>query len=143
MNKKGEALPLNVVIVAILVVLVLIVVAVFFLGGTAGITSTIRQIFKGTTAGTDLNLAIETCKTRCSQSQMSTPSPDAFKNSAYCRSPFNIDTDGNGEAEFITAGEGRANRYKKFYCRGSTINVNCIVSDTVTQSLCDTQYSDD
>ena len=124
MNKKGEALPLNVVIVAILVVLVLIVVAVFFLGGTAGISSTIRQIFRGTTGGTDLTLAIETCRTKCTQIQQSITTEAGFLASGYCKTYYNIDENGDGEAEIDTSVTTKK-VYKKYYCDQTPISVSC------------------
>ena len=92
MNKRGQALPLNTLIIIILVVIVLIVVAVFFLGGTSKLSQSIRTIFYGTTAGTDVVLAREICEQRCESAKGGTTL-------AYCKLVQDIDRDGNGELE--------------------------------------------
>jgi len=111
-GKRGQGLPLNTIVLAILVVVVLVVIVAFFLGGTTGLTRTIRGIFFGTTAGTDLTIAIETCKARCDQATLLPM--DLQKSSAFCMQPFHIDKDGNGEAEFNTVGGKKV--YDEFYC---------------------------
>ncbi|MDP4012672.1 MAG: hypothetical protein Q8R00_03660 [Candidatus Nanoarchaeia archaeon] len=95
MNKKGVDLTLNTVILGILVVLVLIVVVTFFLGGTAGLTKTVREVFYGTTAGTSEVIAVETCHQRCDQAKLL---PDPSK-SAFCTADFDIDRDNDGKVE--------------------------------------------
>ncbi len=96
-QKKGEGLPLNTIIVAIMVVVVLVVIVSFFLGGATGITNTIKRVFFGTTAGTDLTLAVETCRQYCSQAE---GLPKELQGtSAYCKQNFNIDEDRDGEAD--------------------------------------------
>ena len=97
MDKKGVELTLNTVIVGVLVVLALIVIVTFFLGGTAGLTSTIKDIFAGTTAGTTETIAVQTCNNRCEQAKTL---PEGLRaTSAYCTKPFNIDTTGDGKAD--------------------------------------------
>lgn len=127
MNKKGQGLPLNTVIVAILVILVLVVVVIFFLGGMSGLTSKIKTMFFGTLAGTDETIAVQTCETRCEQVKL-LPTTIARRNSAYCDSPFNIDANNDGEADKVD------DEYIKFYCfpfdggdSGSeqSLNVDC------------------
>jgi hypothetical protein len=106
-NKKGESLPLNTVVVAVLVIIVLVVVVIFFLGGMGGMTSKIKSMFFGTLAGTDRAIAVQTCQTRCEQA-MFLPDP---KSSAYCTSPFYIDDNNDGEADKTTDGN-----YIKWSC---------------------------
>ena len=115
MNKRGQGLPLNTLIIIILVVLVLIVVAIFFLGGTSSLSESVRRIFFGTTAGTDINLAREICENRCAAAQTA-PSPG---DSAYCKTPFELDTDGDGKADTDASG------YIKYYCHTGPISVAC------------------
>lgn len=98
MDKKGVEITLNTVIVGILVVLVLLVVTTFFLGGTAGLTRTVRDIFYGTTAGTSEVIAVQTCNTRCDQARL-LPTDEAKKNSAFCKAGFDIDRDNDGEVK--------------------------------------------
>jgi len=116
MNKKGAELPLNTLIVIILVVIVLIVVAIFFLGGTSSLSRTIRGIFFGTTAGTDLNLAIEQCNTHCGLAQ-SLPGV-AQINSGYCKQVYDIDLNQDGK---VTSDSDAIDKY----CWESPIGVVC------------------
>jgi len=98
MDKRGQSLPLNTLVIIILVVIVLIVIAVFFLGGTSSLSKSIRSIFFGATAGTDRSLAVEICNQRCEQAK-NLPSNVLKMNSAYCRNGFDIDLDRDGKTE--------------------------------------------
>lgn len=113
MNKRGVELTLNTVIIGILVVLVLIVIITFFLGGTAGLTRTIRGIFYGTTAGTSEALAVQTCNNRCDQASI-LPIPTARAASAFCKQSFEIDKDNDGEADYTLVDKKKV--YDKYYC---------------------------
>ena len=126
MNKRGAELPLSTLIVIILVVIVLIVVAVFFLGGTSKLSESIRNIFYGTTAGTDLNLAIQICNERCELAQ-GLPQGQQ-KNSAWCKSQLNIDFDQDGklEEEGTEAGSGDETNVA---CQNTRIGVSCPAID--------------
>ena len=125
MNKKGAELPLNTLIVVILVVIVLIVVSVFFLGGTSSLSRSIRNIFYGTTAGTDVNLAVEICRNRCQDALALPTSPESIrKNSAYCKSPFELDLDNDGKAELEDPSDPNP-ATKKFKCNDPEIGVSC------------------
>ena len=112
MQKRGQGLPLNTIILFIIVVVVLIVVVAFFLGGATGVTTTIKKIFYGVTAGTDLSLAIENCKQYCAQSQ-GLPT-DLRSTSAYCTRYEHIDKDNNGEADYT--GSEQNKHYTRWYC---------------------------
>ena len=114
MNKRGQSLPLNTLIIIILVVIVLIVVAIFFLGGTSSLSRSIRSIFFGTTAGTDLSLALEICEQRCEQAK-SLPTDTLRRNSAFCKVGFDIDKSNDG-----TIGEDEDG----LLC-GSELDVSC------------------
>lgn len=111
MNKKGAELPLNVVVVAVLVIMVLVVVVIFFLGGMGGMTSKVKSMFFGTMAGTDRSIAVQTCQTRCEQARLLSQAGTVPTLSAYCKDPFYIDNDNNGEAD-KTSDE----KYIKFFC---------------------------
>lgn len=136
MDKRGQALPMNTVIITILVVLVLIVIAVFFLSGTEGITKTIKDVFFGTTAGTDRVFAVQTCKQRCDQLQLL---PEPAK-SAYCTSSFGIDENNDGEADFVP--NSKPKQYYKYYCWGEdlgerkSLNVPCTVGEKSGAEIC-------
>ena len=123
MNKRGAELPLSTLIVIILVVIVLIVVAVFFLGGTSKLSESIRNIFYGTTAGTDLSLAVEICEQRCEQAKNL---PDNLRStSAYCRSGQNIDFDGDGKLEQQNEGATDGDEFDVL-CIDSKLGVPCV-----------------
>ncbi len=109
-KKRGQGLPLTTIIIAILVVVVLVVLVAFFLGGTTSITRGIKSLFFGTTAGTDLTIAVETCRNRCDQAQ-TLPSDTLKRNSAYCKTPFHMDYDKDGEVDVGDNGEPI-----EFYC---------------------------
>lgn len=112
MDKRGAEITLNTVIIGILVVIVLVVLVTFFLGGTSGISKTIRSVFYGTTSGTDKALAIEICKSRCEQAKAL---PESLRSgSAYCTDPFTIDENNDGEADFVNVGDVK--KYLRFYC---------------------------
>lgn len=112
-NKKGQGLPLTTIIIAILVVVVLIVLVAFFLGGSSAITDTIKRVFYGTTAGYDLNLAIQTCQTRCDQ--LKDLPVDLRKNHAFCQSSLGVDKmPVDGEADFVRVSGKK--KSVKYYC---------------------------
>lgn len=113
MNKRGQGLTLNTIIIAILVVIVLVIIVAFFLGGMTGLTRSIRSVFFGTTAGTDMALAVQTCQTRCDQAKLLPV--DLREKSAYCTAYFNIDEDNDGEAEFVM-GDGKKKIHVSYYC---------------------------
>ena len=117
MNKRGQGLPLNVLIIAILVVIVLVVLVTIFLSGTAGLTKTIRDIFGGTIAGTDKSIAVESCKNRCNQAELLSKEQQAT--SAFCKKPFNIDDNLDGEADFVKDADGKK-IYNEWYCSPGT-----------------------
>ncbi|MFH1592863.1 MAG: hypothetical protein ABIB47_05860 [Candidatus Woesearchaeota archaeon] len=115
MNKKGQGMPINTLIIIVLVVIVLLVVAFFFLGGTSNLSKSIRSVFFGATAGTDLSLAREICEQRC-EAAAGVPTG---QRTAYCDTPFRLDIDGDGNAEEM---DGVPNDY---YCKDTPISVGC------------------
>ena len=133
MNKKGQGLPINTVVIAILVIIVLVIVVVFFLGGFAGLATKIKSVFFPVIQGTDIQIAAETCKTRCEQAT-ALPGDTLKSTSAYCKGAFNIDTNGDGEAEYIDASD-KSQGYKSFYCHSPEVNIRCPGVD----NLCKTE----
>ena len=125
MQKKGQGLPLTTIVIAILVVVVLVVIVAFFLGGTTGLTNTIKRVFFGTTAGTDQTLAVETCRQYCDQAETL---PDSLHaTSPYCKQTFRLDTDRDGEADYETK-DGKKT-FKEWNCYNtnsdSSLGVPC------------------
>lgn len=97
LNKKGQGLSLNVIIIAVLAILVLVIVSAFFLGGFSTLGDKVRGVFTGTTAGSDLDLSISTCTNLCQRAKDLDPA--VARNSAYCTSKFSVDTNNNGKIE--------------------------------------------
>mgnify|MGYP001558648144 CR=1 FL=1 len=123
-HTKGQGLPLTTIVIAILVIVVLVVLVAFFLGGATGVTRGIKRIFFGTTAGTDLTVAVENCRQYCEQAKVL---PENLRtSSAYCTQYFNIDNNGDGEAEFDSK-SGKTTKetskglkvYDRWYCWGA------------------------
>lgn len=113
MNKKGAEMTLTTIVAAILVVVVLIVLVAFFLGGSTAITDTIKRIFFGTTAGYDLNLAIQTCQSRCEAAKDLAETQRARH--AYCTSSLTVDRSPvDGEADYIKVSGKK--RTVKYFC---------------------------
>lgn len=93
MNKKGQGLPMNVVILGIIVIVVLIVVLVFFVGGTGQFTQKIKQILGLNVKGEELQLATQSCIRSCESVAERTPIEQ--KNSFYCNGILIVDNDAN------------------------------------------------
>jgi len=106
MNKKGAELSMNVIIISILVILVLVIVAAFFTGGASKLFSGVRDIFEGATAGTDRALAEQNCNLYCEQYGLGSR--------AYCSKFVYLDTDNDGEADYVKDGDSKV--YNKYYC---------------------------
>ena len=122
MRKKGALGPTYLVVI-ILAVLVLVSVAIVFTGGWSSLTQKVKDIFGGTTAGTEYNLAIKNCNTYCGQASDMTDTQK--KNSAYCTKEFHVDIDTDGSLEVydgpaIDEAEGsravKTGDYKEFAC---------------------------
>lgn len=111
-SKRGQGLPLTTIIIAILVIVVLIVLVTFFFSGSTTITRSIRSIFYGTTAGTDMTLAVENCRFYCDQAK--SLEADQVKSSAYCTKYFAIDQDNSGEADYND--DQKKDTYLRFFC---------------------------
>lgn len=113
-NKKGVALSLNTLIIAILVIVVLVVIVGFFLFGFQGLSDQIKNVFYRTITGTDRTLAMQNCEQYCDQAEQLNDKNLISSVSAYCNTYFNIDEDGDGEAEYV--GEGDNKKYVRYYC---------------------------
>ncbi|QQG39134.1 MAG: hypothetical protein HYS32_01610 [Candidatus Woesearchaeota archaeon] len=93
MEKRGQSLPLNVIVIAIIVVVVLVVLVAYFLGGFGRLGGKVGSTFGTTTAGSDLTLATSACKTLCTQINLF----DSPKSSPFCQRTFDVDKNGDGE----------------------------------------------
>ena len=91
-NKKGEALPLNVIIIAIIVIVVLVVVLLIFIGGIGGLQSKFQS------KTDDAVLAARECESFCNNVRDET-NPAIIKNSAYCTRSYRFDRNGDGKVD--------------------------------------------
>lgn len=114
MNKKGQSLSMNTVIIAILVIIVLVVVVAFFIGGTGSVIDRIRAILTGSTAGSSLVEGKNFCESYCENAQQLTTAAEK-KASPYCTKAQNLDVNGDGKAE-ISLQEGTNGKKLNFYC---------------------------
>ncbi len=134
-NKRGQSLPMNVVIIGIIVLVVLLLVLLFFVGGFSKIRDGLSNAFGGATAGTDAQQAVQFCQGYCNQAQQ-LGTPPLVKNSAFCKKTFSIDQNGDGKADRVGGKDDDTTQpLKKFSCgpvsgTGSTdelvsLDVNC------------------
>ena len=130
MNKKGVELTFNTVVVGLITVVVLLVVITIFWGGTGQIQTAMQNFFKGTTSGMAPDLATQICLDRCKNAE-ALPNQPLKDRSSFCTAKFELDTDGNGEAQFEMEKDpdtGKTNKvYTKFTCEkiGVTCNFTC------------------
>ena len=145
MNKRGQGLSMNTVIIAIIVLVVLVFIIIFYTGGFSNVAENIRNIFETGTAGTDRVIASQNCQSYCEQI-IDEDNPTIIKNSPYCKKAFKLDFDNDGKAEKDT----ESGAYLNFYCStnhvgdennlaadermgsGYTLGVPCPVSCTST-----------
>ena len=114
MRKKGELLGAPTLVVIIISILILAALALTFTGGWTTLSQKIKDIFGGTTAGTDYALALEQCETYCQQASGMTDTQKA--NSAFCTKEFHIDSDNDGTADKVDS------EYVEFACNGAVHN---------------------
>ena len=85
-GKKGAELSVNVIIIAILAILVLVIVAFIFSGGASKISSTIKDLFTGSTSD-DLAGARIDCNSLCLEAK-GLSDPVNQKESQFCTKKF-------------------------------------------------------
>jgi len=88
MNKKGAAeLSMSTIIIAIIAIIFLLLIVTFFTGGLSTVFGKIREVFRGGTAGYDIDLAKTQCQDYCRRAEdLGQTGNDAV----YCRQEFNI-----------------------------------------------------
>ena len=95
MNKRGQSLSMNTIIITILVVIVLVIVALFFTGGMASMTNKIKSFFGAQLTG--LQEANARCNSFCTSVQSTTSTILIGKiTENFCEDEFNVDINGNG-----------------------------------------------
>ena len=95
MNKKGQGLSMNTIIITILVVLVLVVVAVFFTGGMASLINKIKGVV-GSSA-IDVSSAQLKCRGWCESYELT--GLGSYRDNFCGEKTFDIDTDGDGKPD--------------------------------------------
>src|SRR3989344_6758101 len=95
MNKRGQSLSMNTIVITILVVIVLVIIALFFTGGMASLTNKIQSFFGAQL--TDLQEANARCNSFCTSYQTSNSAllRDQFMQN-FCFSEFQADINANG-----------------------------------------------
>src|SRR3990167_6519684 len=93
LNKKGQGMPMNVIIIAIIVLVVLVILIAFFAGGFGSVVGKVRDLFTGTTAGQSRDVVIQTCQNLCDTAKVLPESSQKF--SGYCKQSFVVDHDSN------------------------------------------------
>lgn len=88
-NKRGATeLSMNTIILAIIAIIVLLLIVTFFTGGLSTVFGKIRDVFKGGTAGYDVDLAKAQCQSYCERAKLL--SNDQWGTSTFCSQKFNI-----------------------------------------------------
>lgn len=105
-SKKAQSLPMNTIILAIIAIVVLVIIIVFFIGGTSSIAQRIKELFTGSTSGTDLSTAKQFCQDYCDQGRYT----------AWCNKYFKMDINVDNVAEKTSSGA-----YIKYYCGSPNI----------------------
>ena len=137
MNKRGQGLSMNTVIIAILVLVVLVFVIIFYTGGFSNIGTKISDIFGSSTIGQDKVIAKQNCQNYCDQAMAET-NPKSRITSPYCSKSFRIDFDSDNKADKApdSAGEDIAGNYLNYYC-----STNHVADELAADRIKGDQYS--
>lgn len=95
MNKRGQSLSMNTIVITILVVIVLVIIALFFTGSMVSLTNKIRGLFGAEL--TDISIAKLKCESYCMQYQNTNLAP--FRDNFCNGVTFDIDTNGDGTVD--------------------------------------------
>lgn len=104
-SKKGQGLSMNTIIITIIVLVVLVVVVGFFTSGSGGLFAGITNIWQGEAAGESFKMAQQSCTSYC----------ESGNDVAYCSHAFEVDKDGDGNADKATQGEYKGQKLQ-YYC---------------------------
>src|SRR3989344_5672327 len=97
LNKKGQGMPMNVIIIAIIVLVVLVILIAFFAGGFGSIVSRVRDTFSGQVTGQAKDTVLQTCQNMCDLAKGLPES--AQRSSGYCTNSFTVDHDGDSSTK--------------------------------------------
>ncbi len=123
MNKKGATeLSMNTIILAIIAIIVLLLIVTFFTGGLSTIFGKIRDVFKGGTAGYDIDLAKAQCQAYCERAKLS--KEVSQPTSTYCTQEFDIlKNDGSGDTEKQSCGNAGSRIFTS--CKIDNVQIVC------------------
>lgn len=99
MNKKGQGLPMNTVVIAIIVIVVLILVVTFFFGGFSNLSERIKEVLGTGTSGMSETLALQSCERYCDNLKIKTFDDESELRVAADRNfcfPREVDLNGDG-----------------------------------------------
>lgn len=123
MNKRGQGLSMETIIIAILVLLVLVFVIIFFTSGFGTLATKIKETMFGAATSEDINIARENCRNYCEQAKAYKDDSSLVRKSAYCTHYFKLDLDGEPGADRGAGLSGAdaelKNEYVRYYCSGN------------------------
>ncbi len=102
MAKRGQGLPLNLIVLAIIAALVLVLIIAFTVGGAG---SSFSRIFKvgATAAGDEIESIRAACRQACSTAESTVTNGQEWITSGYCKKRSSIDLDGDGKVEDLSS----------------------------------------
>ncbi len=89
MNKRGQGISMEFIIIAAIALIVLIVIILFFTGGIQKLTGGQKEVIAGTVPDWQIKAWESRCKLSCSASNFND----------YCKTAFKADTDGDGDSD--------------------------------------------
>lgn len=120
MNKKGQDISMNVIVLAIIALLVLVVLAVVFTGGIANTVDKMKTFLGFGTGGKTLEFAKEQCKTNCIIAEgLDNPS-----DSSYCTQIFKV-KEADGVTEYVCSSDNNNAEGENLKTLGVNCDVDC------------------
>lgn len=96
-NKRGQGISMDIIIITIIVIIVLVIVAIFFTGGMASLTTKISNLFGSQL--TDIPEVTTRCNNYCTNYDLNKLTTLAEQ---FCNEKFDVDMNGNGKIEVAT-----------------------------------------
>ena len=117
MNTKGQGLPLNLIVLAIIAAIILVIVIAFTVGGAGTTFSRISKAGVGAT-GDEIETVRNNCRQACATAESTVTNGLMWKQSRYCQMRSSLDLDASGKIE-------QANE-KNIRCWATEIAVDCV-----------------
>ena len=123
-NKRGQGLSMETIIIAILVLVVLVFVIIFFTGGFGTLATKIKETMFGAATSEDINIARENCRNYCEQAKAYKDDQNLVRKSAYCTHYFKLDLDqepGADRGASRTSDSALKNEYVRYFCSNNHV----------------------